>query len=87
MIVAPDSQCQDIREPANLKTYNSRVWTRAAQVAFFCSRGLGNMFIMAQAFERVPHDWMDDVVALFEGAMTCCTRQHVGGVCEQATNG
>ena len=39
------------------------------------------MFIMTVAFERVPADWRDDVDALLEGLMTCCTRRHAGGAC------
>ena len=81
VIIAPDSEHQELRQPANIQTYKSRLWRRAEQVSFFCSQGLDSKFIMTEAFERVPADRMDDVAALFEGSMTCCTRRHAGGAC------
>ena len=81
VIIAPDSEHQELRQPANIQTYKSRWWRRAEQVSFFCSQGLDSNFIMTEAFERVPADRMDDVAALFEGSMTFCTRRHAGGAC------
>ena len=81
VINAPDSEHQELRQPANIQTYKLRLCRRAEQVSFFCSQGLDSKFIMTEAFERVPADRMDDVAALFEGSMTCCTRRHAGGAC------
>jgi len=79
IIIAPTSQHTGFDEVANLSTYKKRVWTRAEQVSFFCNRGTEQMFIMQWEFEKVPDGWMDDVAALFEGNMTCCSRKHPGG--------
>ena len=81
VINAPDSEHQELRQPANIQTYKLRLCRRAEQVSFFCSQGLDSKFIMTEAFVRVPADRMDDMAALFEGSMTCCTRRHAGGAC------
>jgi len=85
LIIAPNSQHQDLHQLANAQTYKSRVWTRAEQVSFFCSRGIEQMYIITkETLQNVPDGWMDDVAALFEGDMTCCSRKHIdGGPCDR----
>lgn len=84
VIVAPASEHVNLCQPADVQTYKSRVWTRAEQVSFFCNSGLDQMFIMTDVFTAAPKDWMDDVAALFEGSMTCCSRKHeAGGRCDK----
>merc|ERR1740129_806165 len=58
-----------------------RVWTRAEQMAFFCKRGISNMFLVSSpgSLHKVADDWMNDVVNIFRGDMTCCALKHEGG--------
>lgn len=36
-------------------------------------------YLIVDEFSPVPNGWMDDVAALFEGEMTCCSRGHLDG--------
>ena len=47
-----------------VRTRGSIARRRAEQVSFFCSQGTENLSVTTEAFESVPHGWMDDVAAL-----------------------
>eukprot|EP00929_Paragymnodinium_shiwhaense_P023509 TRINITY_DN1469_c0_g1_i6.p1 TRINITY_DN1469_c0_g1~~TRINITY_DN1469_c0_g1_i6.p1 ORF type:complete len:464 (-),score=55.16 TRINITY_DN1469_c0_g1_i6:289-1680(-) len=79
VIIAPESEHEDLQFPAGADTYKQRVWCRAEQMAFFCFKGYSDMFLAtADSFARVPDTWIHDVACIFDGDMTCCTRLHEG---------
>eukprot|EP00930_Biecheleria_cincta_P079217 TRINITY_DN6697_c0_g1_i10.p1 TRINITY_DN6697_c0_g1~~TRINITY_DN6697_c0_g1_i10.p1 ORF type:complete len:1153 (-),score=195.89 TRINITY_DN6697_c0_g1_i10:394-3852(-) len=83
VVIAPQSTHEDLGLEANLATYKRRVWCRAEQMAFFCSRGASSMFIKhcveGMDVEPVAESYMQEVSNIFDGEITCCTRKHPGG--------
>ena len=53
VIVAHDSQQENMKIPANLQTYESGVWTRAEPVSFSTKNGASKMFTMTADFCEV----------------------------------
>ena len=67
VILAHDSQHENMKIPANLQTCKSGVWTRAEQVSFSTNHGASNMFTMPADFCEVPEGCMADAAALLDG--------------------
>eukprot|EP00928_Gymnodinium_smaydae_P098096 TRINITY_DN9046_c0_g1_i1.p1 TRINITY_DN9046_c0_g1~~TRINITY_DN9046_c0_g1_i1.p1 ORF type:complete len:357 (-),score=52.67 TRINITY_DN9046_c0_g1_i1:126-1160(-) len=86
VVVAPESKHEDLGFVANTTTYKQRVWCRAEQ-ASFCFIGNPSMMFLKEhmgKLPRVPPGWIDDVLRVFDGNMTCCTRKHPeAGPCDR----
>jgi len=79
VIIAPDSEHENLKSKADAHSYKQRVWCRAEQMAFFCFRGVDRMFLVTDSMRKVPDTWIHDVASIFNGSMTCCTLEHKGG--------
>lgn len=78
IIICPTSLHEQTGETADAQSYKSRVWCRAEQLAHFSRAGIGNMYICTSAEQLEPcnMEWIQDVVCVFGGEMTCCRLQH-----------
>lgn len=80
VIIAPTSRHVDKKQAAGKDTYKKRVFCRAEQVAHYCHRGLEGMRMMGDAgLETVSNGWIQDVLCVFDGEMTCCRLNHPQG--------
>jgi len=80
VIVAPDSFHEGTKSNAGAETYKDRAWTRTEQVAHCAHHGIESMYIQTHAgLSMVTKSWMEAVVCIFDGHMTCCRMQHPTG--------
>lgn len=81
VIIAPKGVHEDTGEESGLQSYLQRVWTRIEQLAFFCANGTLNMFFMSEdGLQQIQDQWVQDIIAVFEGKLTCCRQKHPNGV-------
>jgi hypothetical protein len=85
VIIAPDGVHEDTGEVSGLDSYLLRVWTRIEQLAHFCANGSQNMCYMRKTgLEYIKDDWIEGVVNIFDGKLTCCRQKHPnGGPCDR----
>eukprot|EP00746_Dinoflagellata_sp_MGD_P154400 gnl/MRDRNA2_/MRDRNA2_84785_c0_seq1.p1 gnl/MRDRNA2_/MRDRNA2_84785_c0~~gnl/MRDRNA2_/MRDRNA2_84785_c0_seq1.p1 ORF type:complete len:802 (-),score=151.33 gnl/MRDRNA2_/MRDRNA2_84785_c0_seq1:26-2143(-) len=81
IIVTPPSKHEDTGEVAGAESYKQRAWTRAEQFAYFCEKGMQDIYHVedTQTLKHISEDWMKSVSFVFEGNMTCCRLNHHNG--------
>eukprot|EP00929_Paragymnodinium_shiwhaense_P058791 TRINITY_DN29459_c0_g2_i1.p1 TRINITY_DN29459_c0_g2~~TRINITY_DN29459_c0_g2_i1.p1 ORF type:complete len:1104 (+),score=92.11 TRINITY_DN29459_c0_g2_i1:95-3406(+) len=78
--ICPSCRHAQTNEDGGIDMYKSRVWCRVEQVAHCCTNGFSRMSYSTSPGELHPIDenWIQDVLYIFEGEVTCCRLRHPG---------
>mmetsp|Transcript_5419 Transcript_5419/g.7092 ORF Transcript_5419/g.7092 Transcript_5419/m.7092 type:complete len:986 (+) Transcript_5419:173-3130(+) len=86
VIVAPETQHDDLDHVCDLDTYQRRMWCRAEQVCYSMRNGTGGMFLAGSKpgggghfdFTPVKSGFFLESLHVFNGELTCCRFEHKG---------
>eukprot|EP00929_Paragymnodinium_shiwhaense_P093793 TRINITY_DN5406_c1_g3_i1.p1 TRINITY_DN5406_c1_g3~~TRINITY_DN5406_c1_g3_i1.p1 ORF type:complete len:484 (+),score=58.18 TRINITY_DN5406_c1_g3_i1:306-1757(+) len=79
--VCPTATHEESGEMMGAHSFASRLWCRLELMAHVCSNGLQGMYYCAAEDELTPitRSFIDRVVRIFDGELTCCRQRHPGG--------
>lgn len=83
VIVAPTAVQEDTGLTCDLSSYKRRMWCRAESFAYFCQRGIENMYLAEEegqdmVLSPVAEEAIADTIQVFDGECACCARKHRG---------